>query len=591
MRRRLLAALRQRRVLLPLAGAAALAVLVLAVVGWRIWQVRGDLNAARDDAQQLRDAIAQGDTARARALQDQVREHAENASSGVDGPVWSVLARLPRLGDDARAVRAIAHVAGDLAAQALPSLEQVSDDRSRLLPKDGRISPAAVAELRTPVARAAAALSQARTTLDATPSRHLMGPVARAWDSATGEIDDLASAASAAKIAVDVLPGMLGGDGERRYLLVLQNSAEVRSTGGLGGAVVELVSKDGRIRLARQVPGNTLVYPEDVVRPTAAESDNFGELPTRDFRETNQIPDFPRVAEVWRDLWQKTYPGRVDGVIATDPVLMAALLKVTGPVTVQGIEVNADNAVSLLLSETYRRFPDPADQDRFFQGVAATAFTRLTAGTDDISGLLSVLREGVEQRRILVRSFESGEQREIATTAIAGVLPREATTTPEVGLYRNDGSGSKIAFYLRTRERVTAVSCIRGRQQLRVVEELRSTLTPAQAKALPDYPAGPFEQYGFTRGTQLLKVVAYGPVRGRIDALTVNGQPVDTLVTYRDGRRTVATSTLYFEPGDSVRLVWEMTSGPGQTAAPHLEVTPGVVAPDATAGPSACRAG
>lgn len=591
MRLRVPSALRQRRVVLPLAGAAALAVLLLALVGWRVWQVRGDLAAARDDVQQLRDTLGQGDSPRSDRLRAQVRDHVDAASSGVDGPVWSVLARLPRLGDDARAVREVAHVARDLAAEALPSLEQISDDRSRLLPKDGRISPDAVAGLRQPVTRAATALGRARASLAATPSRHLVGPVARAWESATGEIDDLESAARAARIAVDVLPGMLGGDGERRYLLVLQNSAEVRSTGGLGGAVVELVADDGRIRLARQVPGNTLVYPDDVVRPTEAESANFGELPTRDFRETNQIPDFPRVAQVWRTLWQRSYPGPVDGVIATDPVLMAALLKVTGPVTVQGVEVNADNAVRLLLSDTYRRFPDPADQDRFFQGVAATAFTRLTAGTDDVSGLLSVLSEGVAQRRILVRSFESAEQREIATTTIAGALPREATATPEIGLYRNDGSGSKIAFYLRTRERVTAVSCIRGRQQLRVVEELRSTLTPAQAKALPDYPAGPFEQYGFTRGTQLLKVVAYSPVRGRIDTLTVNGQPVDTLVTYRDGRRTVATSTLTFEPGDSVRLVWEMTSGPGQTAAPHLEVTPGVVAPDATTGPSACRAG
>ena len=59
----------------------------------------------------------------------------------------------------------------------------------------------------------------------ASPVRELQTKIA--------EADALADRAS---IAVRLLPGMLGGDGERRYLFVFQNNAEIRATGGIPGA-------------------------------------------------------------------------------------------------------------------------------------------------------------------------------------------------------------------------------------------------------------------------------------------------------------------------------------------------------------------
>ena len=53
---------------------------------------------------------------------------------------------------------------------------------------------------------------------------------------------------------------MLGGDGPRNYLLVFQNNAEIRATGGLPGSWAEVHAEDGK-HLAqaaghgRRVPG------------------------------------------------------------------------------------------------------------------------------------------------------------------------------------------------------------------------------------------------------------------------------------------------------------------------------------------------
>ena len=45
---------------------------------------------------------------------------------------------------------------------------------------------------------------------------------------------------------------MLGSDGPRHYLLVVQNNAEIRSTGGLPGSFMILNAEDGKLSLGTQ---------------------------------------------------------------------------------------------------------------------------------------------------------------------------------------------------------------------------------------------------------------------------------------------------------------------------------------------------
>lgn len=558
------------------------------LVAWRAYQVRSGLDAARDDASDLRRALSEDDPAGVTAARERLLEHASSAGSAVSGPVWSTLSRLPLVGDDARAVRTIARAADDLAASALPSVTEVAQQRDRLVPRGGRLDLAAIAELRDPVDAAAQATSRARFRVQRIDADGLLGPVASGVRDAVAEIADLDDAMRASRLAVRLLPPMLGAEGDRRYLLVVQNSGEARATGGLGGAVVELDARGGKISLKRQVPGNTLVFPRPVLPETAQETAIFGPTLTSDFRDANSTPDLPRAAEIWRALWRERYAGRVDGVVTMDAVVLADLLRVTGPVTVEGVRVTGDDAVRLLLADTYRRFADPDRQDAFFQGVASTVFERVTQGTDDAGGLLGVLARGVDQRRLFVYSADAAQQRLLAPTRIAGALPRRPGPVPQVGLYLNDGSASKVAYYLRSQVRVAGTECVGNHQVLRLAARLTSTLTPQQARTLPDYPAGSFARRGLTRGTYVLNVLAYGPVGGSIDALTVDGRDIQPVTTLPDGDRPTATSALTLAPGESVDLEWTMTTGANQRLAPELQVTPGASPLDAIAGDSAC---
>ncbi|TFB67457.1 DUF4012 domain-containing protein [Cryobacterium sp. Hz9] len=47
--------------------------------------------------------------------------------------------------------------------------------------------------------------------------------------------------------AVQLLPAMLGADGQRSYLLLFQNNPEVRATGGLPGAFAEISTENVKL--------------------------------------------------------------------------------------------------------------------------------------------------------------------------------------------------------------------------------------------------------------------------------------------------------------------------------------------------------
>ena len=108
-----------------------------------------------------------------------------------------------------------------------------------------------------------------------------------------------------------MLPDMLGADGPRNYFMVFQNNAEIRATGGIGGAWALLHVDDGRLELRQQ--GSTTDFPprrSSVTDLTDAEMSLIGPKMGTYFQNAGSIPDFPRAAEIFRAWWQELHPRR-----------------------------------------------------------------------------------------------------------------------------------------------------------------------------------------------------------------------------------------------------------------------------------------
>ena len=117
------------------------------------------------------------------------------------------------------------------------------------------------------------------------------------------------SSLRSADTAVQVLPDMVGADGERDYLLLFQNNAEIRATGGMPGSWALIHAEDGRLEMAEQGTASDFPTAEEPVVPlTSAEVAVYGEEYGLFFQDPGFAPDFPRGAEMWKAHWERKFP-------------------------------------------------------------------------------------------------------------------------------------------------------------------------------------------------------------------------------------------------------------------------------------------
>jgi len=562
-----------------LARRIALLLLLVVIVlglfaGWQAYQLRQDLKRSEVAVNQLEAAVRSEDVAARNVAAKTLADDAASAADRADGFVWGLVEHAPVYGDDARAVTAISRSLDILASRAVQPLLLTVDSMDGLT-GGGRIDVDKLKSVQEPVQTARDAVVDASATLEGVESAGLVGPVQRRYDEYVDRLDDLVDGLGAGERALKVLPSVLGADGPRDYLLVFQNNAEIRATGGIPGSWAQVHTDQGALRIVKQGnAGSFTNSPADAVPITKPERDVYSKLLGVFWQDATFTPDWPRAAELLTAHWQRQYPDtHLDGVISLDPVAISYLLAGTGPVTVGDVAIDSSNAVEQLLSAPYLRL-DGYQQDDFFAEAARSVFDALTGDLASPLELVRGLDRAVGERRFLVTLFDTAEARLLRGSGVTGDLPDRDGKTPRVVVALNDATASKMSYYLRYDVSVEASSCDDGRQALSGRLDLSQTITAEQAAQLPVAVTGPGD-IGIPLGSQLVVIRVYTPVDGTIENVTVAGAKVDVEPVILDGR-AVVTLVAQLSGPEVVPVTWTMTSGEGQVGDGRVLVSPGV---------------
>lgn len=572
-----------RLAILVVVGLAVVLVLYVGVLAWRAERA---LTSTANDAQTLKTAVLTGDPARIDGAVRRFESDAHHADRLTGGPTWSVLTHLPLLSADAHGVRTVAEVADGLGSGGVSELAAGAGDIGAVVPAHGRIDLAELSRLQQPIAQGTVAMQRASAQLHAHDHAGYTGVLQRRYSNVETQIDQATSALRTAGRALQVLPQLLGEKHPANTLLVFYNNAEIRTGGGLPGAVSLLHADHGALSITQQAAGAAMTTDSPVLPLTKPEEELFGKQLGTYFVDADVTPDFDRTADLMRAQWATAHGGDIDGVIALDPVTLSYLMKATGPVTVDGHRLTSATAVGYLLHQVYIDYPDPAAQDAFFAAAAQQVFASLTSGRASSVGVLRALARGASEGRIFVHAFAPATQREIAGTAVAGDLPAATTSTPQVGFYLDDTTASKMSYYLRYHASVTATSCTGGVQGL-TAHATVSSVAPKDAATLPTYITGTGAT-GVPRGWELVTAYVVAPVDGTLGQFTVDGAKQHYGRVTLDGR-TVAVTYLWLKSGRTFDLRWTMTTGRGQTGRVQMRATPSVVPGNASSwAPSSC---
>ena len=333
MRSSLARLLSRRRIILAIVSLFAVATIALLVEAVLAGFA---MNAAKNDGDAIVTALNAGDLQGAQAAAKELEKDASRARSLTDDPLWWMGSQIPWLGNNISDIHDSATALSAIASASLPTLLHLADEvaHGSLRPRHGRIDPAAIAALAPSVHQAAQVVDGPASTVENMSMSGLIPPLDSLMAQVKDGITQAKTAIDAASNAFEVLPTMLGGDGPRNYLLLVQNPAEIRSSGGLPGTWALIRASDGRLKMTSTTFLGNLQQQTTPVRLTTDESQLFGSGFGTSPNDITETPDFPRAAQIASAI-EKRRGVKVSAVFAVDPVALSLVLGGTGPVTLK----------------------------------------------------------------------------------------------------------------------------------------------------------------------------------------------------------------------------------------------------------------
>ncbi|RIX26586.1 DUF4012 domain-containing protein [Amnibacterium setariae] len=523
----------RRRRPLRTAGLVALGVGVLAAVlltlyvGNRALVAKDALEQAQGRLTAFRAALGQPGAPSTARLAAQLRADTGKAAKQVDDPVWSAFEGLPWAGPNLVAFRETTELTDRLVRDGVSPVAEAADGLGvdSLKPRGGRIDIAPLQRLTPAVARLDDALRTADGSAARIDTAQVLPQLAQPIGALRSTIREALPVTTELRKVLPVLYPALGGEGQRHYLLIFQNNAEERASGGNPASMAMLLVDHGRISLGRQADSGDFPHPYRVP-PKTWEGDwarIFGPHTSTYLTNITFTPDFPEVALMARSMWRDVYGGKVDGVISFDPVALSYLLRATGPVRLEtGEELTADNAVQYLLSGVYARYTDPRMQDAVFASAAQSIFTAVTSGQGDPKAYLDQLKPMLDEQRLKAWSVRGDEQDLLLTSQAGNMLPADDAAATTFGVYNNDDATSKMSYYMDATVAVTARTCTVPMYS--VTTRVTNTLQPSQVAGLTQYVLA--NQSGLRPGDDRQRVLLYGPVGARLDRVEIDGRRV-----------------------------------------------------------------
>ncbi|MEX1264148.1 MAG: DUF4012 domain-containing protein [Actinomycetota bacterium] len=428
----------------------ATAALLLVDAVWAGWMTRAALLDARDELACGAGGLGSGDVTIAVECMRRAEERARDAEAFGVHPAAVVGSFLPWIGDDVRAVVPIARAArwaasgGATLARAATEVGWGSDDFS-LLDADGTVDLRAI-EAATPELEAATAdLERASSELRGLSPGSFVAPLARAAGEAEAELERQTGLVLKARTLAHLLPGMLGGGGPRRYLLAFQNLSAPRGTGGFLGFVGTLEADAGRLTLASLDPVADVpqVAPVAVPAEVARRYGPFGVRTT--LWASNYPPDVPTSSRIAMAIWREAGQPPVDGVVWTDTIWMAEMLRATGPVTsiAWPDPVTADNLVEVFHRGLFEG-KDSAAIDAAQGQLGVDLFSAIFAGQPTPSGVASAVSTGASTGHLALFVRDETEESSIEALGAAGRF--ELGDNPLAVVWQ-DASASKAGYF------------------------------------------------------------------------------------------------------------------------------------------------
>ena len=419
-----------------------LAVLLLLLV-WLV--ITGALvakaaNDVRSQSSSLVSALKSGDATGTATALVELQASTATLDAGLNSAPWSQVADLPLIG---RSVGALASIATG-ANGVLAATEGYEETIGRVVKQveSGGLSEAGQLRQLQPVTEAAfAATVEPARAVESAVAMGLPGPV----QAVATEFLNTVEGVAAANAGTQVLPGMLGFGESATWLVVFENLAEPRGTGGLITSFTSVTANRGKLSPGTAQTTNAIDKEKVSLAGIPADTRKLWGPDLAYSYGWNLDRHFPYAGRL--ALRSSENPGEAaEYLLSLDAEAVAALLEVVGPVTVAGTTINASNAADYFTRQIYEDFPNVERKDLVTLAFINQVVSEFFGSELDLVALAEAIAEPARTGNVKIYSEAAREQRALAASAIGGAVPDRLGPWASVAI--NDNAGDKMAPYL-----------------------------------------------------------------------------------------------------------------------------------------------
>lgn len=332
-------------------------------------------------------------------------------------------------------------------------------------------------------------------------NQDLTSPLVQKYQTLTDQLPKLRQKINQMRNILPLVPAFIAQDSKKTYLVLFQNSAELRPTGGFIGSYGLLSFEKGKLldfsvediyAADGQLKG--FVEPPEPIKEFLGQNTWF-------FRDSNWDPDFTVSAERAEWFLQKTTNRNVDGTIAVNLPAVKFLLQALGPLTLPDYneEVTADN---LFDRAEYRAeidfFPGSTQKKDFLGSLAREIFTKAQNGSaSDLIKLAQASEAALAQKQILIYLHDTNSQKQLIQQNWAGSLVRPNLATgdrrPILADYNflvEANLGINKSNYFLSRSIKQQLTILKNKEVLAVTTINYQNQSPADA-----WPGGVYKSY------------------------------------------------------------------------------------------------
>ena len=533
--------------------------------------LKGKAESLMTNVNGMVESVKSQDFADASWSAQQIATTSHEMNDELSSPLWTAATFIPVYGEDVSSIRTLVGAVDDVSKDALVPLTQTleSNPPDGLIGSDKTINGQAVSTLLGAVEDAAPAVQSCADTVSSLPAMHIskLEEIMQPVREKLGSMNDLFQKAAAFSPLAE---SVLGVNGNRTYLIVAQNAAEMRAAGGFPGSIGTLQIQDGKIGLgdfstpydvlADTTPDSIGVTPEEV-----SLTEGYINTP----RDAGMDPDFPRVAQIWSAAYEAKMGVHVDGVVSIAPSVVQDILSFAGSISLSdGTTLDGSNATKVLQHDLYWKYLS-ADSlsgrnadltDSLFAQAAGAAFDKLfeNLNSGTMMKFASTMIGGMKNRTVMFWLVDGAEQAQLNELDCSGGLNVDPTK-PVVGTFFSLWLPSKMGWYIDiNNEILSSTKNADGSTTYQVKSSFANTATPDVLTDGGKYIAG--GDFGnFERDNLYPFIMIYAPAGGKITSFqATNGAQFTE--TQHNGSQLFKSARPNLKYGETIECTYEVTT-------------------------------